>query len=486
MTDLRFYFDGTNGTPVNGEVLLDVMISKEEKPKDIGQLKFRYSDSFFLHSACSYDHELAIMSLGLTMSAFTYKADGDKHARKALNSIGCDDRTIESYRFDDQQSCADSCGYIIAAKKLPDDTFLIPVVIRSHCYGGEWVSNAHAVEEACPDHAVGFKAAADGVYDAVTDYITRRGFDLGRVKLWLCGYSRGGAVTNLLGARFTFESGIGKDNIFAYSFATPVTVFDRACLFTDNIFNIMSEMDIVPRMPLRYWALTRYGADMIVPCKARRGLGEYTRLLGQMQAQFAEIMGELGVEAAYVPLDDQERALDLLFDYIDDLLDTPEKYRDDGYQQLAMDYMRSKMHGDTFELRKFLNFLLDGNEEMADELCSLIDNWHDLGGIEKMQRLGIMLSKRKSGDKSPATEIIFMVIGILFRYAAKYTATKVTGGSQDYFYEQLVILIIDAYQHGGDSFILQQHWPEAYLAWLRAAPPEDLFRVGSYARQSIK
>lgn len=50
MTDLRFYFDGTNGTPVNGEVLLDVMISKEEKPKDIGQLKFRYSDSFFLHS----------------------------------------------------------------------------------------------------------------------------------------------------------------------------------------------------------------------------------------------------------------------------------------------------------------------------------------------------------------------------------------------------------------------------------------------------
>ena len=372
MTDLRFYFDGTNGTPVNGEVLLDVMISKEEKPKDIGQLKFRYSDSFFLHSACSYDHELAIMSLGLTMSAFTYKADGDKHARAALHAIGCDDRTIESFRFDDQQSCADSCGYIIAAKKLPDDTFLIPVVIRSHCYGGEWVSNAHAVEEACPDHAVGFKAAADGVYDAVTDYITRRGFDLGRVKLWLCGYSRGGAVTNLLGARFTFESGIGKDNIFAYSFATPVTVFDRACLFTDNIFNIMSEMDIVPRMPLRYWALTRYGADMIVPCKARRGLGEYTRLLGQMQAQFAEIMGELGVEAAYVPLDDQERALDLLFDYIDDLLDTPEKYRDDGYQQLAMDYMRSKMHGDTFELRKFLNFLLDGNEEMADELCEIV------------------------------------------------------------------------------------------------------------------
>lgn len=88
-----------------------------------------------------------------------------------------------------------------------------------------------------------------------------------------------------------------------------------------------------------------------------------------------------------------------------------------------------------------------------------------------MQRLGIMLSKRKSGDKSPATEVIFMVIGILFRYAAKYTATKVTGGSQDYFYEQLVILIIDAYQHGATHLYSSSTGQGGYLAWLRAAPP---------------
>ena len=143
MTDLKFYFDGTNGTPFSGEVSIDVMISKQERLKDIGQLKFKYSDAYFLRSACSYNHELAIMSLGLTMSAFTYKNDGDKHTRAALNAIGCDNRTIESFRFGDQLSCEDTCGYMIAAKKLPDDTFLIPVVIRSHAYGGEWVSNLH-------------------------------------------------------------------------------------------------------------------------------------------------------------------------------------------------------------------------------------------------------------------------------------------------------------------------------------------------------
>lgn len=43
-----------------------------------------------------------------------------------------------------------------------------------------------------------------------------------------------------------------------------------------------------------------------------------------MRSRFAEIMLALGVEAEYTPIDDQEQALDLFFDYVDDLLDCPE------------------------------------------------------------------------------------------------------------------------------------------------------------------
>lgn len=489
MNDLKFYFDGTNGTPFDGDLTVSIMISKKDRPKDapkLGKLCLHYSDSFFLHSACSYDHQLAIMSLGLTMSAFTYEQDGDKHMRAVLCDLGCSDKLIVSHKYDVKDDCSDTCGYIFGVKKLPDDTYLIPVVIRSHNYGGEWVSNTHAVEDAYPDFAAGFKIAADGVYDALLDYIRERELDKSKVKIWVTGYSRGGAVANLLGARLTFESGIEKDNIFTYSFATPLTVYDRAAEFTDNIFNIWSEIDIVPRMPLRSWGLTHYGIDMIVPCKARRGAAEYTRLLGLMQKQFADIMQELDVDATYVPLDDQERALDLFFDYIDDLLDSPQKFRDDGYQQLAMDYLNDYTQGNEFELRRFMRFLLKDNAPLADELASIIDNWHDLSGLEKVQRLGSLAAKRKSFSNTPATEIIFMLIGILFRYAAKYTATRVTGGSQDYYYEQLVVLLVDMLQRGGDSFILQQHWPEAYLAWLRAAPETELFRMGSYKHEKIK
>ena len=486
MTDLKFYFDGTNGKPFEGEVSVSTLISKLGDADGVGSLPFEYSDSFFSGSACSYNHKLAIMSMGMTMSSFTIKNDGDKYIRSLLHDIGCDDRTIESKKFGEQKPCDDTCGYIFAAKRLPGDNYLIPVVIRSHRYGGEWVSNAHAVEEGCPDFAAGFKAAADGVYSALLDYIARRGFDRSKLKLWICGFSRGGAVSNLLGARLSFESGISKDNIFVYTIASPLTVYDRRAGFTDNIFNIVSEMDMVPRMPLRYWGLRRYGTDLWLPCRARRGTDEYDRLLEAMRSRFAEIMLALGVEAEYTPIDDQEQALDLFFDYVDDLLDCPEKYRDGGYQQLFMEYLQSKLSGNIFEMRKFLRFLLSGNEEMADGFCSLIEQWHELKPIEKVQRIGSLPAKRKPGDKSPATEIIFMGLGILLRYAAKLTATKVTGGTQDYFYDQLVALLVDAYHNAESSALMQQHWPEVYLAWLKAAPESELFRTDSYSRISVK
>lgn len=486
MTDLKFYFDGTNGSPFEGEVSVSALISKLGDADEVGRLPFEYSDSFFSRSACSYNHKLALMSLGMTMSAFTRKNEGDKYIRSLLCDIGCDDRTIESRKFGQQKPCDDTCAYIFAAKRIPGDNFLIPVVIRSHRYGGEWVSNAHAVEEDCPDFSVGFKKAADGVYDALLSYIDRRGFDMSKLKIWVCGFSRGGAVSNLLGARLSFESGISKDNIFVYTFAAPLTVYDRRADFTDNIFNILSEMDAVPRLPLHYWGLRRYGTDLWLPCKARRGGEEYGRLLEAMRARFAEIMLRLGVEAEYAPLDDQEQALDLLFDYIDDLVEYPEKYRDGGYQELFMEYMQSKISGSAFEMRKFLRFLLSGNEEMADELCSLIELWHELNPLERVQRIGGLGAKRKPGDMTPATEIISMGLGILLRYAAKLTATKVTGGTQDYYYDQLVAMLVDVYHRGECSAVMQQHWPEAYLAWLKAAPEGELFRTDSYSRISIK
>lgn len=487
MNELKYYFDGTNGTPVDGPVSVDLLLSKYRDVDVLGKLPFYYSDSFFSHSACSYDHKLAKMSFGATMAAFTYKKQGDKYIRSLLNAVGCDDRSIKTEKYDTNLPTDDSCAYALASKHLPGNYHLIPVFIRSHRYGGEWVSNAHVIDESCPGYAAGFKTAADKLYDELIRYIDTKGFEKGRVKLWICGFSRGGAIANLLGARLTLESGISKDNIFVYTFATPNTVFDKSAVFIDNIFNIVSEMDSVPRMPLSLWGFTRYGTDLYLPCKARRGADEYAVLLEAMKKEFALIMQRLEIsDVEYRALDDQEIALDLLIDYIDDLVDTEEKYAAGGYQQVIMDYLHSFISGDSADPQRFISFLLDGNQPLADDIFALIGHWHEVGPLDKVHRIGRLPAKMKPGDSSPASEMIKMCLGIFVRYAAKFTATKVTGGMQDYYYDQLVDLLVDMYHNRERSAILMQHWPEAYLAWLNSGSEHELFRTTSYTHNSVK
>lgn len=487
MTDLKYYFDGTNGYPVSATVSADLLISSREKFNTVAALPFEYSDSLFDHSGSSYRHDLCVMSLGMCMSAFSHKADGDMHIRSLLHSIGCDDRTICTRKFDMTSPTDDSCGYAFAAKRLKNDYHLIPVVIRGSRYGGEWVSNVHVVDEMYPDHSVGFKKAADKAYDALSAYIEKHGFNRQKIKLWVVGFSRGAAIANLLGARLNLESSVPKDNIFVYTFATPCTVYDRANCFMDNIFNIVSEIDAVPRVPICSWGFTRYGTDLYLPCSARRGLEEYTRLKDKMTAQFDALMEQLNVtDAQYAAVDDQEIAVDLLMDCLDDLLISPEKYSGGGYQGIIMEYMKSKIAGFDFELRTFLRFLLDGNAELADELCALIEQWNELAAFEKVQRITKLPTRRRQGEKTPAGEIISMALNIFMRYARKLTATKVTGGEQDYYYEQLVSMIVDAYHNANNSAILMQHWPETYLAWLKSADEKELFRTTSYCRHSVK
>lgn len=487
LNELKFYFDGTVGKPFEGTVDVDMLLSKNRDSDTLAKLPFYYSDSFFSHSACSYDHALAKMSLGVTMSAFTYKKEGDKHIRALLNAIGCDGRSIKTEKYDTNKPMDDSCAFALGTKRLPGGYYLIPVFIRSHRYGGEWVSNAHAIDPTCPDHAAGFKLAADKTYDSILRYIDTKALDKERVKLWICGFSRGGAISNLLGARLALESGISKDNIFVYTFAAPRCVLDNSAVFIDNVFNIVSEMDSVPRIPPALWGFTRYGTDLYLPCKARRGAEEYAARLQAMKDEFGSIMQQLGIsDTEYLALEDQEIALDLFIDYIDDLVDTREKYVSGGYQQILMDYLKKRIEGSKVDPHRFLMFLLDDNRALADDIFSLIGQWHELGTLDKVHRIGRLPAKMKPGDSSPASEMIKMCLGIFVRYAAKFTATKVTGKMQDYYYEQLVTLLVDLYHNREGSAVLMQHWPEAYLAWLNSGSEHEIFRTTSYRHNSVK
>ncbi len=495
MSDFLSYFSGVKGNIVSGNVNVPFLISKEtDGISKISTLPFYYSDEFFLKSACSYNHRLAIMSLGMSMSAFTENISGDRSVRSLLTAIGCDCKYIQTKKFDTAVPTDDSCAYAFGAKKLPDGSYLVPVVIRSHKYGGEWVSNAHVFDESCPDFAFGFKTAADKVYDALSTYISRLELSGKRVKIWISGFSRGGAVSNLIGARLSLESGIEKDNIFVYTFATPNTVSKDTLVFTDNIFNIISETDSVPRMPPANWGFCRYGTDLYLPCQSRCGEQVYSVRIEAMRNAFAEICEKNGIGAVeYSPLDEQEKALDLLFDYIDDLVPDPETYAKNGYQSLLMDYMAGVVSKSKTEFKRFVYFMLPGRKELADEFCAIFEQWNKMSRSEKAQKITLLnikvtgkVTKQLIAGDSPASDIISTALRILVNYAAKLTATKVTRGGQDYYYEQLTKLLAGTFSMGSDSPLLMQHWSEVYLAWLLSGDERELYSTLAYPRKELK
>lgn len=458
-------------------------------------LPFRYSDDYFKGSACAYDHRLCILSLGLTMSTFAFKGESDGHVRTSLLNMGFKEDTILSRKFEKVKPISDTCAYAFATKRISGtDERLIAVTIRSHRYGGEWVSNAHVVSEKQEGYAAGFKAAADKVYNALKKYIAEQKLDKSKLKIWVTGFSRGAAISNDLGHLINSGLGLKKDNVFVYTFAAPNTVSDENWVFYDNIFNILSEMDVVPRVPPQSWGFRRFGTDLWLPCKSRRGEAVYAERLTLMRQRFDGIMQAIGTpDSVYAPYEDQEKALDLLMDYVDDLIRDPVFYAQDGYQSFVMDYLSCKIYGNKVDLRGFIRFLLDGNREFADEFCLMLEQWDKSGAIQKAQRIGSLnmklastLKKHISGDKAPALEIVGLALGILARYAARLTADKVTKGGQDYYYEQLIRLLVDAYHMGESSPVLMQHWPESYLAWLLSGDERTLYRMDSYHRDSVK
>lgn len=496
MSDFLTYFSGIKGRAVNGNVNVPFLISKEDDGILRGELPFYYSDEFFLKSSCSYNHKLAVMSLGMSMSAFTQSSSVDRPIRTLLSAIGCDQKFIQTKKFDTAVPTDDSCGYAFGLKKLPDGSYLVPVVIRSHKYGGEWVSNAHVFDERCPDFVFGFKNAADKVYDALSNYISRSELSGKRIKIWISGFSRGGAISNLLGARLSLESGIEKDDIFVYTFATPNTVCRNMLVFTDNIFNIISEMDSVPRMPPASWGYCRYGTDLYLPCRSRCENELFAERLEAMRGSFSNICTQLGIAPVeYLHLDEQEKALDLLFDYIDDLVPDPNAYSSSGYQSLLMDYMAGVMgqSESKTEIKRFVYFLLPDKKELADEFCAIFEQWNGMSRSEKSQKITLLnikttgkVTKQLIAGNSPATDIISTALHILVHYGAKLTATKVTRGGQDYYYEQLTKLVAGTFSMGSGSPLLMQHWTEVYLAWLLSGDERELYSTAPYPRVKLK
>ena len=83
------------------------------------------------------------------------------------------------------------------------------------------------------------------------------------MKVWISGFSRAAAVSNLTAAILINSETFTPDNIFAYTFATPATTRDPIAY--RQIYNICNSMDLIPQVPFSSWGYGRYGITLSLP-----------------------------------------------------------------------------------------------------------------------------------------------------------------------------------------------------------------------------
>ncbi len=247
-----------------------------------------FSQLYFEHSSYLYDPHLATTSLCLAIATYPdYGIYDDpewyekqpKFIKGALEAIGfnsfvTNDDFVQTARFD-------SIG-LAAAKKEFNDYTVIAVTPRSGGYYSEWANNMHLGDGSKSDYMhEGWYDAANKMIDFIIDYVND--FEItGHVKLWMTGFSRGGATANIAGGLIDsrLDKGekllgnsvrLSKEDVYTYTFEAPqganvnskTIKLPRDAIY-GNIFNIVNPNDVVPKVAMSEYGFTRFGVDKFI------------------------------------------------------------------------------------------------------------------------------------------------------------------------------------------------------------------------------
>ena len=200
-----------------------------------------YNDSYFDTPSPGDHPELRAVSYALALAGFENKADGypsDSSTPNPKLHLFLDQLGFNDYQKWDIASDEDghSMGTTVARKTLSNGQTLIVVAPRNYNYMTEWLSNFNIGTGG--DHA-GFSESAGYIKARLDEYIDTN--HLSDYKIWMVGYSRGGAVVDLV-AKMINENlsdyDMKADDFYVYTFGAP-----RASLTDPGYTNIHDVKD---------------------------------------------------------------------------------------------------------------------------------------------------------------------------------------------------------------------------------------------------
>ncbi len=208
-----------------------------------------YSDELFKLSAKNYHKDLSLLSSGLAFVS-SYVDDMNDF----FSQTGFVDAIYHGY---EEAPTADSVAYTFAHKQI-DDFELFVISPRGLVYGLEWVNNFTV--GASGDHE-GFLARANDIHNELKTYVANHKGNK-EVKYWIAGYSRAGAISNVLASLLLRENNSDlEDDLFAYTFEAPSCVSVEHAIKYPNVHNIINSSDLVARVLPDQYGLARCGID---------------------------------------------------------------------------------------------------------------------------------------------------------------------------------------------------------------------------------
>jgi len=222
-----------DSTIINNKFLYEESITNE-----IVESEYYYSDLYFSNESSKENEHLRTFSFALALSFTpTYAEDNiNKYIQDIFDGIGLKD----SKYYDDEIITKDTIGTALAHKKLNKDYELVVLVLRGSNYEDEWLSNFDIGSDG---NAKGFNDSAKLVLDRLNSYLEDNNID--KYKLLITGYSRGGAIANIVGVTLNDETSyhINQDDLYVYTFDAARGSNNNKVY--NNIHNIINKNDIV-------------------------------------------------------------------------------------------------------------------------------------------------------------------------------------------------------------------------------------------------
>lgn len=238
---------GSDPSLTEFEVEFSPFINKE---RSFYNIRLTYSDNYFLTDPDTYDKDLSLLSYGASVVTGS-KEDVDLF----FTPIKFDNVVYHDYYV---VPTAETVGHTFAHKEI-NGYHVIAIVVRGFEYGMEWANN---FEIGYSGNHEGFNKSANTIYSHLKDYLSDKSFT-SNLKLWLTGYSRGGAIANVLADTIirNDELDLYNDKLYAYTFEAPRGLDASTLQAYPFVHNIINNNDVVANIPPASYGLGRCGVD---------------------------------------------------------------------------------------------------------------------------------------------------------------------------------------------------------------------------------